>query len=325
MMTELSSVLLALLIAVPVIGVGCEEAQKLPAKSYIPPPGELSSTLVPNMPLDAYVYARQDNPTRIPPGIVGLPLEVEIDRFALWGVPAGDEFALGMGITLTNASDASQLYEEINLRGDGWKMLSGDTIYLVNGSGAAAESLKTAISNQDFKYFDNSEFLEAAATLPGDGVTKPAAIGIGKPSEALISFIAGDVSSEALKQINTALNLAKLNVIAVGLYSPHQIDVAEIMSVVKSDGSISGLDMGLVAYLKSGLPGFLAGPAIRQFLREADFVEDNLGELTVYRGGWDAGADEAIPVLITIDGNRIFAAIAAQESYAEKLITSINK
>ena len=65
--------------------------------------------------------------------------------------------------------------------------------------------------------------------------------------------------------------------------------------------------------------------AIRQFLKEAYFAETNLGELTVYRGAWEAGAQVEIPVLITVDGNRIFAAIAAQESYAETLITSINR
>jgi len=322
---QLLIILVVLLIAVPVIGTGCQEEKKLPAEIYTTPfPSELSSTLVPNVPLDVYVYARQDNPTKIPSDMVDLPHEVEVDRFSLWGVPAGDEFAFGMGITLTNADDASQLYGEINLKGDVWKMLSGDTIYLVVGLGTAAESLKTAISNRDFKYFDNSEFLEAAATLPANGITKPVAIGIGKPSKALINFIAKDVVSEALEQIEMALNLAKLNVIAFGLYSPYQIDVAEVTSIVESGGNVSSLDIGAVVYAKSGLPGFLAGPAISQFLKEAHFAEDNLGGLTVYRRVWDAGADVEIPVLITIDGNRISAAIAVQESYAETLITSIN-
>jgi len=54
-------------------------------------------------------------------------------------------------------------------------------------------------------------------------------------------------------------------------------------------------------------------------------VETDLGELTIYKGSGDIGSGEAVPVLVRIEGNQIFIALAGQESYAETLITSINK
>jgi len=316
---------IVLLMAVLVTGMGCQIGRKLPAQPSTPPPGELSSTLVPNVPLDAYVYARQHNPTRIPADMVNLPREVEAESISFWGVPAGDDFAFGMAFTLTDSEDASQLYNEIRIKGDSWKMLSGNTIYLVYGSGAAAGSLKTAISNQDFKYFDDGELLEAAAALSVNGLSRPAAVGVGRPSKALINFAAKDAGSETLGQIDLIMNIAKLNVIAVGLYSPSQIDVAEITKIVMNGGDISSLNLGLLVYVQSGLPGFLAEPAIGQFLRENHFDEVTLGELTVYKGAWDIVGGEGIPVMIAIVGNRIFVAVAAQESYVKTLITGVNK
>jgi len=51
----------------------------------------------------------------------------------------------------------------------------------------------------------------------------------------------------------------------------------------------------------------------------------NLGEFTLYKGSWHVDSGEAIPVLVRIEGNCIFAAVAGQEAYAETLITSVNK
>ena len=322
--TKLLIVLLVMLIAVPIIGAGCEgEGGGLPALSS---PSKLSSTLVPNIPLDVYVCARQDNPTMIPAEVVDAPHDIAVESLAVWGVPAEDGFAFGMGLTLTSASDASRLYDEIKLGESNWKKLSGNTIYLVHGSGTAAESLKTAISNSDFKYYDDSEALGAVATMPDIDTTRLAAIGLAKPSEALIGFIARDADSEESEMINMIMKLVSLKVIAGGVYSPHQIDMAEMARAMKGDRSnILTLDLGVLVVVKSGLPGLIVEPAVKKLLMEKEFAETNLGEFTLYKGYWEVSGDKAVPVLVRIDGNYIFAAISGQESYAETLITSINK
>jgi len=321
--TKLLISLLVLLIATPIISAGCqEEVEQAPAP---PSPGELSSTLVPNTPLDVYVYAKQDSPTAIPAEMVDVPHDIEVESFALWGVPAEDKFALGMGLTLTSARDASKVYAEIDLEKSGWKKLSGNTIYLVYGSGAAAEAVKTAISNNDFKPYDDSESLKAAATLPEGGTTKLAAIAFAKPSKALIGFLTKDADREGLEMINLVLKLVNLKIIAAGLYSPHQIDIAKLARAMESDRSISKLDLGVLVLVKSGLPGFLVEPAIEKLLTQKGFTETNLGGVTLYEGSWATNAGEALPVLVRIEDNYIFAALAGQQSYAETLITSVNK
>ena len=317
--TKLPIALFVLLTASPVISVGCEGGQ-LPTSSS---PGEFSPVLVPNTDLDVYIYAKQDSATTVPAWLVDAPGDIEVESLALWGVPAEDEFALGIGIALTSPGDASALHTEIDLEEDGWKMLSGNTVYFVQGSGTAAESLKTAISNHDFKYCDDSEFLEAAATLPSYGTTKPAAVALAKPSTELIGFIAKDADTEGLEQINMILKLVDPKVIAVGLYSPRQIDVAEIVETMESDGNICGLNLGLLGLVKSGLPGFVVEPAIKKFLTESEFTAVAFGEFTLYKRSLHTDEGESITVLVWIKGNRTFAAVAGQESYAEALISSM--
>ena len=328
-MTKLHIALIVLLVAVPVIGIGCEEGLvEEGGLTASPPPSELSSTLVPDLPLDVYVYASQDSPTVIPAKMIKAPDDIGVESWATWGFfPADtppDDYAIGMGLALTSASDASSLYDRITTEEDCWKMLSGNIIFLVYGSGGAAESMKTAISNNDFKPYDDKEALEAAASLPDGGATMPAAIAIAKPNEGLIGFLAKDADPEDLDKIDMILKLLNLKVVAVGLYSPHHIDIAEMAQTMEAGGTIFDLDLGLLLLVKSGYPGLIVEAAVEKFLTESDFIETTFGEATIYRGSWQTD-DGAIPVLVRIEGNRIFAAVAGLESYAEALITNINK
>jgi len=319
---RLRSVVRALLIVALLLGVGCRGAgEQLPSTS----PGELSSTLVPNVELDLYAYARQDSPTIIPAGMINAPDDIEVEALAVWGVPAENDFTFGMGFTLTNASDASRLYDEINPGEGGWKRLDGNTIFWVDGSGTAAESLKAAISNRDFKQYDDSEALDAIAALPSNNSAKLAAIAIAKPSEELISFLSKDVSDEASGQINMILKLLNLKVAAAGLYAPDQIDISRIALMMEDNGSISDIDVGMLLLVKSGLPGFVVKPALEKFLTEYGFTETNLGGLTIYKSSWGDNGGVAISILVRIEGSQVFAAISGQEAYAETLITSVNE
>jgi len=88
---KLLTPVLVLLLAISVIGVGCaEEAGQPPETSST---SELSSTLVPNVPLDIYLYARQDSPTMLPAEMVDAPYDIGVESLAAWGVPAEDSFA----------------------------------------------------------------------------------------------------------------------------------------------------------------------------------------------------------------------------------------
>lgn len=302
---------------------GCQQGvSQLPAPSS---PTQLSSTLVPDIDLDMdiYVYARQEDPTTIPAEMANAPYDIGVESLALWGIPTESELVFGMGFTLTSARDASRLYEEIEVGAGGWKRLDGSTIFLVQGSGNAAESLQTAISNRDFKNYDDSESLEAVATLPSHAPTRPAAVAIAKPSETLIGLLTQVFGSEAMGTVNTVLDTANLKVVAAGLYSPRQIDITRVVEAMQEGSNISTLDMGLLVVVKSGLPGLVVEPALETFLSQAEFTETNLGGITLFRR-YFATDTGTIPVLVRIEGSYIFAATAGPESYAETLITSVS-
>jgi hypothetical protein len=109
----------------------------------------------------------------------------------------------------------------------------------------------------------------------------------------------------------------------IGLYTPQQIEVTEIVEM--GLGSNLEPDLGLLASVKSRLPGFVVSPIVKTFLDNAGYIEKNTDGLTLYQGFLDAGSSKKVPVIVRIDGNRTFAAISGNESYAETLITSINK
>lgn len=321
--TKLLIIALALVMAIP-ITTGCQ-AQEEPQPSA-PATGALSSTLVPNMDLDVYVYIKQDRPTTLPADMINAPIDIDVESLAIWGVSTEDDFAFGGALTLTDASLAAKIYSQIKPQAETWTKLSGSTIYyLVQGSGTAAESLKRAIANNDFKYYDDSKGLRAVATLPNGGTTKLAGVAVAKPSKALISYIAKGGDTEGLGMVNTMLTIARLEVIAVGLYSPEHIDVAKLAIAMEREGAIARLDLGILVLLKSGLPGFVVEPAVKKFLTEAEFTETSLGELSLYQRSFDTQGGQAIPVLVRIEGNRVFAAVSGKESYAQTLITSISK
>ena len=109
-MAKLFIPVLVLLMAISLISTGCAEEEAQPPVASPSTPSQPPSNLVPNTPLDLYAYAKQDNPTVIPANMVNAPHDVEVESFAIWGATAEDDLALGMALTLTNASDASSLY-----------------------------------------------------------------------------------------------------------------------------------------------------------------------------------------------------------------------
>ena len=99
--TKVFLLILSFLIVISFTIIGCQEEQEqLPQ----PSPTMISSTLVPNVPLDVYLYARQDDLTTIPAEMLNMPEDVSVESLAIWGVADEDELVLGIAITLA-ASD----------------------------------------------------------------------------------------------------------------------------------------------------------------------------------------------------------------------------
>jgi hypothetical protein len=286
---------------------------------------DFSVLMVPDMDLDVYVYAKQRNLTSVPADLINMSHDIEVESLAIWGVPGEDNMAFGIGLTFDNDSTASEVFDLIQDDTELWKWLRGNNLYVVQGSGNSADSLKTAIQNNDFKLYNNTKLIEAANMLPKSVRAKLIAIAMAEPSSQLIDFIATNVSMGTVEQMDEILQLADLQLLIAGLYSPHQINIARAMEVVQGEGNLTKLDLGLLVAVKSGLPGFLVEPRVKTILVEQGLEEIQVNNITLYKGLWSNPYAEDIPVIARIEGNYVFITISGQETYAETIITSIYK
>ena len=125
--------LLIMLVAMPLAATGCEEETPPPAQL---PGAALSSTLVPNMDIDVYIYAKQEKPTAVPKDIIGTPSDVTVESMTLWGIATEDNLTFSGGLTFTDTTDLAEIQAQIPTQAKTWTKLSGRNIYFVQGSGA---------------------------------------------------------------------------------------------------------------------------------------------------------------------------------------------
>ena len=313
---------LVLSILFPILGAGClGDIEPFPGSTT----NEFAALLVPDTNLELYLYAKQERSTIIPAKIINMSHDIKVDSLAIWGLPSDKGLVFGAGLTFANAIDASEIYSGIVFEENGWKVLRDNKIYVVQGTGAAAESLKSAILNKDFKYYTNGNVLESVAMLPRVGRTKMVAIGVAKPTEQVMDFTADQIGKKNFEQVNEIFKLLNPDVVIGGLYSPHQINMAKAVEMFEKGSNASALDVGMLVLVNSSLPGLVVEFVAKKFITDYGFTEAKVGEFTIYKGFWSAPDGSNIPVLIRIEGNHIFAAISGQEDYAETLITSIYK
>lgn len=312
----LSPCLFAGLVIALVVSSGCA-GQKPPAPGI-----DLAITQVPNLELDAYVYFKQAAPTKIPGNLIA-QADLAVESLAVWGVVADDQFTIGGALVLASAAEAARVQGQIPAQAGVWSSLSDRTIYFVRGAGAAAEKLKAAISKKDFKNYNEADSLAAAARLPNGGNSKLAAIAVVKPSQPVVKLIAS-YSGQKIADMIGALALVKLEPIVVGIYAPGQIDVADIAQRANA-GTIWEADLGVLALVKSGLPGAVVSPIASKFLENAGYTATEVGGLTVYKGALEVRSGLTVPVLINLDGNSLSVASSGKESYAQTLMAGLKK
>ena len=233
-------IIVVMLVAVTIAGAGCQEEEEVP-----PPPAavgiELSSTLVPDIVLDVYVYARQEGPTTVPGEIIGAQFDITAESLAMWGVATEEHFIFGGGLTLASDADASSTYDKVPSMGEIWTRLSDNMIYFAAGSGTAAENLISTISNGNFRYYDNKDALYEVSMLPDGGTTRLAAVAIARPSQTLVKLISSQVNKDTSDLLDVLIRTANLQVVTAGLYSPRQIDMTEIARSTEFDTILSEL------------------------------------------------------------------------------------
>jgi hypothetical protein len=315
----LISSLIIIVFLIPLIGAGCES----PVISGTIA-SELAATMVPDVNLDIYLYIKQEGPTTVPKDLINSPTDIKVDSLAIWGLINDTTYSIGGALTFTNAGDASNVYSQLPEQADIWSKLSDRTIYLVRGSGGPTESLKSAISNNNFKHYDDSKALSEVALMPYGSPTKPAAVGIIKPGQAAVNLLKPYIDAKTAATIDSILTWAKPQVIVIGLYAPQQIDIADIAQRVKNN-TIWHVDLGVAASINSAFPGFIVSPIATRMLDNNGYTKVNVGNLTVYKVSLDVGNGRTIPVLINVDSNHVFVTASWNESYAQTIMTSINR
>jgi len=278
------------------------------------------NNLVPDVPMDVYLFASQDKPTVLPDNAFNTSEDISIESLSIWGVPSENYFSFGISLVFSSSNEASSVYKQIK-QDDFWMKLRDNNIFVVYGEGSSAESLKSAIELNHFKKYDDSEMIEASTFLPEEVDTKRAAIALARPSNALIELLfKGSGNTEMVSNIK---NLVQLKVVSAGLYSPEHIPAEAIIDIANNEDSICNYNIGVVVALKSGYPGLLVQNLVEAYLKNIDLKPVQLGELTVYKGYWETEEKDIVYALIRLEDNRIFCAVSGRLSYAETLITSV--
>lgn len=291
----------------------------------VSPTSDFAVTLVPNTNLDVYLYAKQTSPTTIPAALLDTASDIQAESLAIWGVQGDKNMTFGIGLTFTDAKAATDLYNSINPGSDTWKLQRGNNVYVVKGSGGSTDSLKAAITKDDFKTYKNSTLLDAANWLPKSVRANILSIAAVKPSKQLTSFLSDKINFGSFTQFDEISKLANVDTVIAGLYSPHQINIARALQVISGDGNVSDIDLGLVIAFKSNLPGLLVSQGMKDALGQTGLVETKIGALTVYKGYWSNSYTQQVPVYARVQDQYLFLSLSGQDNYAETLITSIYK
>jgi hypothetical protein len=285
---------------------------------------QYTALLVPDTNLDVYIYARQEGLTRIPSELIGMSSDIDVESLTIWGIPEDERLTFGMCLVLANANTASMVISKIAEKKDSWKILRDNKIYIVQGSGSSAEAMKMAILNNDFKYYDDRQIIELVATMPNRGSAKLVTILVAKPTKELMNYLLEINVIDEIKQVMSLVNAIDAEVVVSGLYSPYRINIAKASDVLQK-GDIEALELGLLILIKSGLPGFIAGPIINNVLLDQGFVKQENENVTIYRGVFSLSNGGELPVFIRIKDSYIIISASGREAYSETLIGSIYK
>lgn len=314
--------LLVLLVISMTMLTACDEAPGGPA----PAPGnaELGQTLVPNVPLDVYVYLQQDELTVVPFGTLDVPFEMGIVSLAIWGAASGDDFTFAAAFRFSGTAQASLAAAEIVAEDEVWYLQVDATLYIVNGSGPAATLLQTAISNNDFVNYNDNDGLAAAADLsPDSGDEKLVGIAIVKPTPAFIAFVAEGEDEDFMSTVDTMLAVTQLKVVAGGIYAREHLDLARITAGMDEGGDVLDTGVSIMGMVRSGLPGLIVSPTVAKILEEQEFALVEIDGEEYYELAVPTDTGKTVYFVVRLDGSKIFVAASGDKSRATGLASGV--
>ena len=165
--------------------------------------------------------------------------------------------------------------------------------------------------------------MDQVSAMPYSDSIKPVAICIVRPSQASIDILKQYVDLKTVNTVQSIYTWAKPQVIVVGLY-PEIVDIADVEREIKNK-TLSDTDLCVVASANSVLPGFIVSPIATRLLRNEGLTKIIFGNLTEYQTSINIGNSQSIPALLNVAGNRVFATVSGNESYAQTLMSNINR
>jgi hypothetical protein len=311
--------LLLILVMVPVIGTSCSgpETSGVIANT-------VAATLVPDTALDIYIYFNQGSPTKVPKGLLKISQDYSVESASIWGVIDNDVYSMAGALTFTNTADAGSLYSQLSSSKEYWTKLSDKTLYMVSGGGIPADKLKTAISNNSFKRFNDTKALAELSRMPYSDNARPAAVAIIKPSKAAMDLIKSQLGTETASTLDSAYNWGKPNMIVCGLYSAQKLDIADIAQRI-GNGSFREMNLGVMVLVESSLPGLVFSPAVSRVLDSNGYAKISSGNLTMFQTSVNGPDGKPVPVLINVDGNQLFVTASVQQNFAQAMLMGIRQ
>ena len=312
--------LVLVIMAIPAASTGCTAANKPGAIS-----ARLAATMVPPVDLDLYIYFDQQVPTIVPKVLTGAPADLPVQSVAIWGIVNNEtQYTISGALIFKEAADASMVFGLVSKLPGFYTKLNNRSIYFLQGSGGPAESLKNAIDNNNFKAYNDKTALTEVNHLPLTSTARPNLIGIIKPNKAALDMAKKYLDKYTANTIESIVSSAKPKTLVLGVYSPKPLEVADMAQRIRNN-TVWDLDLGAVVCMDSEYPGFMFNSIANNILKSQNLPEVQVGKLNAYKESLDLGNGKTIPIYLNLSGNHVYAAASGQDSYAQTLLTSINR
>ncbi|MBI4289456.1 MAG: hypothetical protein HY671_13650 [Chloroflexi bacterium] len=280
-------------------------------------PEGLASAMVPDMPLDGYLFARQSQPITVPGAFAGLPFDPAIQSVEAWLVPSDSTEAVGAVVTLAAQRDAEALLAMFPRRDDLWTQLAGSNIFLVWGSGSGADNLKKAIQARQFVSFGEADknAWEMLQRLPGPPATKPLAVAFVRMEDRVIRFFQKNSRGNSDQGMASALQLSKVKIAAAAFYSNKPLQAADLLS----PAGLKDAGIGGIVIAKSSYPGFVISAALGPAASRLNVQKTEVDGRTAYYAAAGAPNGGKVHIYFGNSGSYVYAEGSADLARTQEL------
>ncbi|MBI4202837.1 MAG: hypothetical protein HY532_06995 [Chloroflexi bacterium] len=315
---------LVLLGAALLLSLGCTQG---PAQRDASLPPGFTEARIPNAGLNAYLYASQGSPIRLPVKWFGGGDPQAIAALAALGDTVDvQSIGLGVGTTLDHfggqiaftsedeAETAVQLASSRPAKLEVWR--SGADVGIVSGSGDWPASVKASLQAGDSVLFSEAypAAWELLRMLPASPPDAPVAAGFAKVEGGLLDSVSGRMGL-GLTGVTQALGGLQVTDMAFIAYAGQPLGDIETLSA----DYLRQQDASFIVAMRSGYPGFLLSFFLSSFATQAGLEKGATASgQEVFTGEVDGNY-----LVVKSIGNVIFIAAATDRAKAEALVDAV--